>query len=336
MSVEVRPDSSLKPYNTFGIETTAAFLVEYDTEEDLLDMCESGGMTLPWLHVGAGSNLLFTRPFLGMVFHSRIRDIEVVRETADDVLLRVGGGVIWDEFVAHCVRNGWYGVENLSLIPGEVGAAAVQNIGAYGVEASDVVEKVETVSFSGRRDVFTREDCRYAYRWSIFKQADMRDRFVTRVWIRLDKKEAYKLGYGAVEREVDRLGGRSLPNVRQAVINIRQSKLPDPKVMGNAGSFFMNPVVSRECFERLAARFPDMPHYETPQAGVKIPAGWLIEQCGWKGKSLGRAAVYDRQALVLVNKGGATGNEILALSEAVSQSVEEKFGIVLKPEVNIY
>lgn len=336
MSVEVRLDSSLKPYNTFGIETTALFLVEYDAEDDLLEMIRSGRTVLPWLHVGAGSNLLFTRPFRGMVFHSRIRGIEVMEETADDVLLRVGGGEVWDDFVAHCVHCGWYGVENLSLIPGEVGAAAVQNIGAYGAEASDVIERVETVSFFGRREVYGREDCRYAYRRSIFKQADMRDRFVTRVWFRLGKKEAYKLGYGAVEHEVDQLGGPSLANVRQAVINIRQSKLPDPKVLGNAGSFFMNPVVDREHADRLSAHYPAMPRYDAPGGGVKVPAGWLIEQCGWKGRSMGRAAVYDKQALVLVNKGGAGGDEILALSEAVTRSVEEKFGITLQPEVNIY
>lgn len=333
-------DYSLQSCHTFGMEVCAAHFVEYASVEELCEVLsalrgEWAGMT--WLHIGAGSNLLFTSDcYRGVVLHSAIRGMEVVGEDEECVSLRAGAGVVWDELVAHCVSQGWGGVENLSLIPGEVGASAVQNIGAYGVEVADLIEKVETIGVAdGKERTFRPTECDYAYRWSIFK-GELRGKYiVTHVTYRLQKHPVLHIDYGNVRKELERMGEQpSLESVRRAICNIRNEKLPDPKVLGNAGSFFVNPVVSRSVIERIREDWPEVPYYEAEDGRVKIPAGWLIEQCGWKGRSLGRAAVHDKQALVLVNLGGATGREVVELSRVVAGAVKEKFDIEIHPEVN--
>lgn len=319
--------------NTFNISVKAKEYVEYDSVEELQTLIPRLADRRV-LHVGGGSNLLFTQDYDGIVLHSRILGIDVMAEDNLTLLVRVGAGVVWDDFVAAAVEHGWYGVENLSLIPGEVGASAVQNIGAYGVEAKDVIEQVEAVDLTnGELHVFSNADCHYAYRQSVFKK-EQKGRFaVTHVCYRLKKTFVPHLDYGNIRTHLADCEVTA-EAVRRAIIRIRQEKLPDPAVTGNAGSFFVNPVVTRGKFEELRKTYPEMPFYEV-ESGVKIPAGWLIEQCGWKGRSLGPASVHDRQALVLVNTGGATGEDILQLSDAVCDAVEQRFGIRISPEVNV-
>ena len=277
---------------------------------------------------------MFVKDYDGMVLHSRIGGVEVTAEDDERVRVRVGAGVIWDDFAAYCVERGWYGAENLSLIPGEVGAGAVQNIGAYGVEVKDIIASVETINIRGEKRVYQKDECEYAYRKSLFKKPEMKSVFVTYVNFVLSKKERYTLDYGTIRQELAKYPSVNLAVLRRVIIAIRESKLPDPKVLGNAGSFFMNPIVPRAQFEALLDRYPTMPHYEVDAERVKIPAGWMIDRCGWKGKALGPAAVHDKQALVLVNLGGATGKDVVALSDAVRASVKEKFGVEIHPEVN--
>ena len=319
--------------NTFGIDVTAARFLEYGSEDELRELIAAGQVVAPWLHIGGGSNLLFIKDYEGTVLHSRIGGLEVTSEDEEHVLVRVGAGVVWDDFVAYCVERHWYGAENLSLIPGEVGASAVQNIGAYGVEVKDLITSVETVNIHGEERVYAVDECGYAYRDSIFKRPENKSVFVTYVCFRLSKEERYTLDYGTIRQELEKYPELTLPVLRKVIIDIRQSKLPDPKVLGNAGSFFMNPIVPRRQFESLQREYPDMPHYDVDAGRVKIPAAWMIDRCGWKGKALGPAAVHGRQALVLVNSGGATGADIVALSDAVRASVREKFGIDIHPEV---
>lgn len=321
--------------NTFGLDVKAGRWLEYASVEELKALIAEGQISSPYLHVGSGSNLLFLGDFEGAVLHSAIRSIELVNQDAEKVWLRVGAGVIWDDFVAYCVERGYYGAENLSLIPGEVGASAVQNIGAYGVEVKDLISCVETLDVHGDRRVFGVEECGYAYRNSVFKRPDMKSFFVTHVTFALNKAEQYTLNYGTIRQELEKYPQIDLATVRQVIVSIRESKLPDPKVLGNAGSFFMNPIVTRAKYETLLQEYPSMPSYQVDATHVKIPAGWMIEQCGWKGKSLGNAAVHDKQALVLVNCGGATGADIVALSDAVRAAVREKFGVEIHPEVNM-
>ena len=322
-------------HNTFGLKVTAAQLLEYHNEDELKSFIAEGKVQSPFLHVGGGSNLLFLHNrYEGTVLHSQIKGIEVTSENDTDVFVRVGAGEVWDDFVAFCVWRGWYGAENLSLIPGEVGASAVQNIGAYGVEVKDLIASVETIDINGQKRMFQQVECEYAYRNSIFKRSEMKVYFVTYVNFKLSKQERYKLDYGTIRKELGDATPITLPLVRQTIVKIRQSKLPDPMVLGNAGSFFTNPIVSREKWQKLLAQYPNMPYYEVDEQHVKIPAGWMIEQAGWKGKALGKAAVYDKQALILVNLGGATGADIAALSDAVCQDVAKQFGINIHPEVN--
>lgn len=331
-------DFSLREFNTFGIEAKAARFIEYDSAEDLNEIRTS--LAQPFMVVGRGSNLLLTQDYDGTILHCSNKDVRFHdEEDSDTVFAEVGAGMLWDDLVSLAVGKGLSGIENLSLIPGEVGAAAVQNIGAYGSEARDTIEWVEFMHLS------TGEVCRkkaselkYGYRQSIFKQEWKDECAVTRVCFRLGKTFAPKLEYGAIRSKIESLGidinsGQLTPCVvRDIIIDIRRSKLPDPQEIGNAGSFFMNPIVERCVFERIRQEYPDMPFYEQEQ-GVKIPAGWLIEQCGWKGKSLGNAGVYEKQALVLVNRGGARGNDIVALSDAIRRDVKKKFGIEIFPEV---
>jgi len=325
-------DYSLLKHNTFGISAKAKQYIEYSSEVELADIIREMPSEETLLHIGGGSNLLFTSDFNGTVLHSAIRGIDVVDETDESVLVRVGAGEVWDDFVAYAVSQGWGGVENLSLIPGEVGASAVQNIGAYGAEAKDVIVLVETIELhSGQKRIFGNAECAYAYRQSIFKN-ELRGAYaITYVTYRLQKNPTLNLSYGGLSKIVPL--PTNIQEVRQAIIDTRNAKLPDPKVQGNAGSFFMNPVVSRDVFEAIQKDYPDMPFYEV-EGGVKIPAGWMIDQCGWKGKSLGRAGVHAKQALVLVNLGGATSDEIITLCNTICQDVKQKFGVDIHPEVN--
>lgn len=329
-------DYSLLPHNTFGMDVKASVFIEYASVEELKEVLSLYVKDNQWLHIGKGSNLLFTGDFSGIILHSAIKGYEVIHEDTNEVVVRVGAGEVWDDFVAMTVENEWYGAENLSLIPGEVGASAVQNIGAYGVEAKDLIVGVEAIEVStGKESIFKNEECGYAYRESVFKSSLKLQYLVTHVSYRLKKTPCYHLDYGNIGLELEKQKVRlTLANVRQAIISIREAKLPDPKLQGNAGSFFMNPVISRKHFEALLVDYPLMPHYEVDAGSIKIPAAWMIDQCGWKGKRLGRAGVHDKQALVLVNLGGAVGAEVIALSEAIQKSVYEKFGINILPEVN--
>lgn len=314
------------------MDVRANSLIDWATTDELKNALQD--IEKPVLMIGGGSNLLFMGDFKGTVLHSTISTIEIIGSTDDHVHVKVGAGVIWDDFVAWCTVNGFWGVENLSAIPGEVGASAVQNIGAYGVEAKDVIDTVQTICLAdGSERDFSNRECNYAYRQSIFKNELKGQYAVAYVIYTLSKVPQPKLGYGALEQEVTRLGAPTLSNIRQAVIAIRESKLPDPKVLGNAGSFFMNPVISEQEFNIIRSNYPDVPSYAAP-GGVKVPAGWLIEKTGWKGRSLGPAAVYDKQALVLVNKGGATGADVKRLADTIIADVKQKFGITLSTEVN--
>lgn len=308
--------------------------MEYGDEDELLRIlhdeyfqeCRS-------LHIGEGSNLLFVNDFEGIVLHSAIKGMTVVDDTPESVLLRVGAGEHWDDVVAFAVANGWGGIENLSHIPGEAGAAAVQNIGAYGVELKDVVETVEAYhQLTFEKRLFTNEMCRYAYRHSCFKEPDHDPYIITSIHLRLAKKPVFRLDYGNLT-EVLKGHVVTLQTIREAVIEVRRNKLPEPEALGNAGSFFMNPVIPRIQFDLLKSAWPHIPSYPAGDDRVKIPAGWLIEQCGWKGKRAGHVGVYEKQALILVNHGGATGPEIADFAETICQSVHEKFNITLRPEV---
>lgn len=328
-------DVSLLKRNTFGIEAKAARLVEFSSVDALVDFL-AGGFSGKSLVIGGGSNLLFVDDFDGTVFHSTIMDIDVVGESADDVLLRVGSGVNWDALVAYTVEKGWCGLENLSLIPGEVGASAVQNVGAYGVEAGDLIEKVETVRIADAVACsFTKADCDFAYRNSIFKAAEKGRHIVTYVTYRLQKSACFKLSYGNLKDKVEELGGATLANVRRAVCEIREAKLPNPNLVGSAGSFFMNPIVDAAKAAVLKEEYPAMPQYALADGSVKLSAGWLIEQCGWKQTPHEHVGVYRHQALVVVNLGGATGREVLDFAQAVVASVKERFGVCLNMEVNV-
>lgn len=329
----IRENCSLKDHNTFGMDVKADRMVDWSTPDELKGILAD--LERPVLMMGGGSNLLFMSDFKGTVLHSSVTTIDILGITNDHVHVRVGSGVVWDDFVAWCAVNGYWGVENLSAIPGEVGASAVQNIGAYGVEAKDVIDTVQTICLAdGSERDFSNAECRYGYRQSIFKNELKGQYAVAYVIFTLSRKPQPRLGYGALEQEVERLGGPSLENIRQSVISIRGSKLPDPNVLGNAGSFFMNPVITEQDFNIIRSSYPDVPSYPAAGGLIKVPAGWLIEKTGWKGRSLGPAAVYEKQALVLVNKGGATGADIKRLADTIIEDVRQKFGITLSTEVN--
>lgn len=329
---------SLAQHNTFGIDAKCSRFIEYATVCEAKEAVKSlTDSDMPLLLIGGGSNLLLTKDFQGTVLHSAIKGIS---STFIDggVLVRCGSGETWDDVVAHCVAQGWHGMENLSLIPGEVGASAVQNIGAYGAEVKDIIYKVEAVEIAtGKSCFFINEDCEYAYRDSRFKHDWKNKYLITHVTYRLSTVFNSHLDYGNIRKELDNKGIEhpTAQQLRQTIIDIRNAKLPDPKVEGNAGSFFMNPIVDMEKFNELLAEYPDMPHYEIDEEHEKIPAGWMIDQCGWKGKTLGKAGVHSKQALVLVNKGCATGQDIVNLCETIQKDVKNKFGIDIHPEVNI-
>ena len=329
---------NLLAHNTFGINASCRRFVEFETAQEAASFFSSYSLGVePLLLIGGGSNLLLTGDFPGLVLRSDIKGM-TARETDGHVLLRCGSGEVWDDVVAYSVSQGWHGAENLSLIPGDVGASAVQNIGAYGAEIKDILVEVEAIEMAtGQMVTFTNADCEYAYRDSRFKH-DWKNRFfITAVTYRLEKSFQPCLEYGNIRQKLaaEGIDHPTAEQLRQTIINIRNEKLPDVKVEGNAGSFFVNPVVSREKYLELEALYPGMPHYTIDEEHEKIPAGWMIEQCGWKGRTLGHAGVHSRQALVLVNRGGATGQEVLRLCQAVQKDVLRRFGIEIHSEVNI-
>lgn len=329
---------SLLPYNTFGFEVQAKYFAEYQSIEQLCQLLESDLLKREkLLHIGSGSNLLFISDFQGVVLHSEMKFIEKTAENENEICFRVGNGVVWDNFVDYCVKNNYCGTENLSFIPGQTGAAAVQNIGAYGTEISNIVQTVETIDIKTlESQIFTNSECRYDYRTSVFKTGLKGRKIVTSVNFKLSKIPNFNLNYARLEQEVlKHYKAINLANIRATVISIRQNKLPDPKIMGNAGSFFKNPYICIEHYEYLKKYFPEIPYYIVNDEVVKIPAAWLIEQCDWKEKSLGSAAVYAIQPLVLVNQGNANGTDILALASEIQKSVKTKFDIDLKMEVEI-
>lgn len=331
-------DFNLKEHNTFGIDVKCRRFIEFESVDELLQIVNSlTDADKPLLVLGGGSNMLFTADYEGTVLHSAIKG-HVAVQTDEGIMLRCGSGEVWDYIVSLCVSNRMYGAENLSLIPGDVGASAVQNIGAYGAEAKDIILKVEAVDLqTGKMCEFTNEECEYAYRKSKFK-GEWRNRFViTYVTYKLSEVFCPCLDYGNIRAELEKRNIKvpTAEQLRNVIIDIRNEKLPDPKIEGNAGSFFMNPVVPKAKYEELVARFGNVPHYSVDDNNEKIPAGWMIDQCGWKGKSLGKAGVHSRQALVLVNRGGAEGKDIVALCDAIKRDVRDKFGIDIVPEVNI-
>ena len=331
---------SLLQHNTFGIDHSCRRLLEPTSMEELHAMMPEIQQASPLLIIGAGSNLLLTQDFSGTVLHVCIKGIEMCEcdDDKDYCLLRCGAGEVFDEVIEYAIEHQLYGMENLSLIPGEVGASAVQNIGAYGKEAKDVIKSVEAIDISSGQEVLIEnEECHYGYRYSRFKDEWRGQYVIHHVTFRLSRHFEPSLEYGNIRKVLSEQGNNAptAADVRRAVIDIRKAKLPDPEVEGNAGSFFMNPIVSREKYEELLRLYPSMPHYNVDAEHEKIPAGWMIEQCGWKGKSLGRAGVHANQALVLVNRGGATGQEVVNLSNAIRADVLQRFGIDIKPEVNI-
>ncbi len=328
---------SLKQHNTFGIDVRCKRFVEFDNEDEVVKFVTGGELTEPFFVLGGGANILFTKDFNGTILHSAIRGARCeVRGARCEV--RFGSGVEWDDVVAYSIDHGLYGAENLSIIPGEVGASAVQNIGAYGVEVKDLITTVEAIDLkTGEKVVFENSDCEYGYRQSKFKNEWKGRYFITYVTYRFEKEFRPKLEYGNILSYLESHGIKNptAQELRNAIIEIRNSKLPDTKVLGNGGSFFINPIVGRAKYEELRKDYPEMPHYTIDEEHEKIPAGWLIEKCGWKGKSLGRAGVYEKQALVLVNRGGASGEEILNLCRAICDGVKKQFDIEIHPEVNI-
>jgi len=334
--MRIEQNYSLLKHNTFGLDVKAEYFVEYETEADLQKLLnDEFFFSQQFRHIGQGSNLLFLGDYDGIIVHSAIRGIEKIKEDHRSVWLKVGAGNDWDSLVAYCVEKGWGGLENLSLIPGEAGASAVQNIGAYGAEVSERIEEVHAYSLeTGEKRIFTGAQCDYSYRSSFFKKPENRGKYyIVHVVYKLSKQPEFCLDYGNIK---EYLTGKqvSLQTVREAVIAIRRTKLPDPKKTGNAGSFFMNPHISANHFQRLKKLYPDVPHYSVDEEKIKIPAAWLIEQCGLKGKTFGGAAVHEKQALIIINKNKATGQDIASLAEEICKTVKEKFDIELRPEVN--
>lgn len=328
---------SLQPFNTFGIECNAAHLATFNSVNELKEVLQRA--VKPLLILGGGSNILFTQDFDGTVLKNEILGIEVVQEDEDYVELRVGAGEIWHEFVLYCVRNNYGGIENLSLIPGTVGASPMQNIGAYGVEIKDVFVQLEALNLDTLElEVFDHAACSFGYRESVFKRA-LKDKYViTAVTYRLTKRNhQIKTSYGAIQDELTKKGivDPKLIDISEAVIAIRQSKLPDPKEIGNAGSFFKNPVVEFSVLENIQKSYDNVPNYPATEGYVKLAAGWLIEQAGWKGFRSGDFGVHSKQALVLVNYKNAKGSEIEELSQKIIRDIHQKFGVSLEREVNL-
>ncbi|MBI4931681.1 MAG: UDP-N-acetylmuramate dehydrogenase [Bacteroidetes bacterium] len=358
--MNLQENISLKKFNTFGIDVSAKYFLEANSASDIQNFLDDKSSPLikgarGLLVLGGGSNILFTKNFDGTVLKNNLKGIELLKEDSESYFVKAGGGEVWHEFVLHCIKNNYAGVENLSLIPGSVGAAPIQNIGAYGVEQKEVFQELEAINLEeNKKVVFKNSDCQFGYRDSIFKREAKNKFIITSVTFILNKKPKLNTSYGAINQELEKMGVKeiSISAISQAVCNIRRSKLPDPAVIGNAGSFFKNPTVSAEKYNSLKNDYPSVVAYPSPNGGgqgggFKLAAGWLIEQCGWKGKQFGSYGVHPvgnekpsygvhkDQALVLVNYGGANGKEIYELSGKVLQSVIEKFGVVLEREVVI-
>ena len=333
----IKENYSLLHNNTFGIDAKCRYFIEYATTHELREaLAFVKGKDIKMLHIGGGSNLLFTQDFNGAILHAISKDIKITGETEHEVYVQADAGVVWDDFVDWTISHELYGLENLSLIPGEVGASAVQNIGAYGIEACQYIAQVNTLEIAtGKTQAFDVKECDYGYRHSIFKSTLSGQYIITSVVYRLSREFTPHLEYGALrslltqhkisEQEV------TARQLRDLIIDVRNEKLPHPKETGSAGSFFMNPVVTQETYERLALSYPNIPHYPAP-GGVKLSAGWMIDQAGWKGKRIGCAGVYDKQALVLVNHGGASGADIVALAKKIQEDIYQQFGIKIYPE----
>lgn len=335
----IKENISLQPFNTFGIGVSARYFASFQTEENVLEILESKliGIHSP-LILGGGSNILFTKDVDGLVLKNEIGGIELIHQDNEYIYVKVGAGVSWHAFVMYCIDNNYAGVENLSLIPGNAGASPMQNIGAYGVEIKDVFHSLEAIHIHDKTKViFNNLDCEFGYRESVFKNKFKNQFLITSVTYKLNKTPDFKITYGAISQELEKMNIRdlSINAISQAVMNIRRSKLPDPKVIGNAGSFFKNPEISSTQFESLKIQFPNLVGHPTQHDFIKVAAGWLIEQAGWKGFRDGDAGCHDKQALVLVNHGKATGKQILELSEKIINSVNDKFGIELSREVNV-
>jgi len=335
---QLQENISLKPYNSFGIDVKASFFAEISDAQDLNSLFKtplSGHQ--PLLIIGGGSNILFTKDYNGLVIKMNIKGIQHQLEN-DKVLVKAGAGEVWNDFVQYCVQKGFAGVENLSLIPGTVGASPIQNIGAYGVELKDVFESCEAYEIeTGKIRIFTYDDCNFGYRESIFKNTLKGQYIITNVTFRLSSKVQINTSYGAIETELEKreIKSPNIKDVSEVVSYIRVSKLPDPSTIGNAGSFFKNPVIEKHEFADVVAKHPDVVHYPTAEGKIKLAAGWLIEQCGWKGKIVGETGTWKNQALVLVNHGRATGKEVFDLSAQIIDSVKSTFGVTLEREVNI-
>jgi UDP-N-acetylmuramate dehydrogenase len=337
--MQIFENHPLNSYNTFGVEASAKYFTTFGSIDELKKLSrENEYKDEPKLFLGGGSNILFTKDFNGLVLKNEIRGIETIHEEEKYVYVKAGAGVNWHQFVLHCIHKNLAGVENLSLIPGNVGASPMQNIGAYGVEIKDVFYSLEAYNYKENRLInFSLNDCEFGYRGSVFKRKYKNQFVILDVTFRLNKIHHYNISYGAIEEELKKMGIEklSIKAISDAVINIRTSKLPDPERIGNAGSFFKNPEIDEQQLHELIRIKTDIPSYKVNNDKFKIPAAWLIEQCGWKGYRNGDAGCYDKQALVLVNYGHARGNEILDLSEKIKKSVVNKFGITLEPEVNI-
>ncbi|MFN3403559.1 MAG: UDP-N-acetylmuramate dehydrogenase [Cytophagaceae bacterium] len=337
--MDLKENFSLRSYNTFGIDVTTDFYGEFETEDKLCELISglSSGH-YPIFVLGGGSNVLFTQNFKGTILRNNIKGIRILEDESDHCLVKAGAGEVWNDFVCHLIEKNLAGLENLSLIPGTVGAAPIQNIGAYGVEQKDCFQYLEAIEIDTLKKVkFNYEECRFGYRDSIFKSIHKEKYIITYVVYRLSKIPHLNTTYGAIADTLKEMGisNPDIKSVSEAVCKIRRSKLPDPKNIGNAGSFFKNPEISETAFQILKQSYTNIPSFQASQGKVKVPAGWLIEQCGWKGKTFGNYGVHKNQALVLVNYGGADGNQIKELAYAIRQSVLEKFSIILEPEVNI-
>ena len=337
--IKIEENVNLKPYNTFGITASARYFCKIHTEDELLELLSTDlYKNERHLILGGGSNILFINDFDGLVIKVDLKGINK-REEGDTIELDVKSGEVWHEFVLHCVNKNWGGVENLSLIPGTVGAAPIQNIGAYGVEVKDVIKKVEGIDLlTSERRSFTHEECTFGYRESIFKH-DLKEKFFISSVTLTATKQNHLLNtqYGAIKDTLNAMNvvTPTIKTISDAVIHIRKSKLPDPSIIGNAGSFFKNPTIALSHYENLKNQYPEIPGYPSANQIVKVPAGWLIEHCNWKGKRINNVGVHAHQALVLVNYGNAKGKEIFQLAQNILSSVKEKFAITLTPEVNI-
>lgn len=341
--MQVQQNISLKQYNTFGIDAKAKSFAGFASTDELAELLaynesQSSSYQQKILVLGGGSNILLTKDFDGLVLKNNILGLHEVKEDGQHVYVQVGAGEVWHRFVLHCMHKGWAGVENLSLIPGNVGASPMQNIGAYGVEIKDVFYSLEAFHIKHKKIIhFSLNDCEFGYRESVFKRKYKDEFIITNVTYRLNKVPNFNIAYGAIKQELEKMAVKdlSLQAVSQAVINIRSNKLPDPKVIGNAGSFFKNPEIENSKFKILKEQYPSIVGYDLPNGNVKLAAGWLIEQCGWKGYRIADAGCHEKQSLVLVNYGNATGEEIYNLSEEILQSVKRKFDVLLEREVNI-